>query len=250
MTLGLERMREWLGPDDPVVRRLLAKESPQALAQRLISGSKLADPAVRMALWKGGAAAIDASTDPMILLAKSVDADARAIRKRYEDEVEGPEKLGAERIAKARYAAYGTGVYPDATFTLRLNYGTVQGWNEPDHAVDPFTHLGTLFDRATGADPFRVPDSWLKVRAQLDPATPFNFSSNNDIVGGNSGSPAINAAGEVVGLLFDGNIHSISGSYWFDTEKNRAVAVDTTIIREALTKVYGANALYKEMSGT
>jgi hypothetical protein len=250
MTLGLERMREWLGPDDPVVRRLLAKESPQALAQRLISGTKLGDPAVRLALWKGGAQAIDASTDPMILFAKSVDADARAIRKHYEDEVEGPQKLGAERIAKARYAAYGTGVYPDATFTLRLNYGTVQGWNEPDHAVEPFTRLSTLFDRATGADPFRVPDSWLKVRGQLDPATRFNFSSNNDIVGGNSGSPAINAAGEVVGLLFDGNIHSISGSYWFDTEKNRAVAVDTTIIREALTKVYGASALYKEMSGT
>ncbi len=250
MTLGLERMREWLGPDDPVVRRLLAKESPQALVQRVVSGTKLADPAVRLALWKGGAEAVNASSDPMILLAKSVDADARAIRKRYEDEVEGPQKLGAERIAKARYATYGTGVYPDATFTLRLNYGTVQGWQEPDHAVEPFTRLSTLFDRATGADPFRVPDSWLKVRAQLDPATAFNFSSNNDIVGGNSGSPAINAAGEVVGLLFDGNIHSISGSYWFDTEKNRAVAVDTTIIREALTKVYGANALYKEMSGT
>ncbi len=250
MTLGLERMREWLGPDDPVVRRLLAKESPQALVQRVVSGTKLGDPAVRLALWKGGAEAVNASNDPMILLAKSVDADARAIRKRYEDEVEGPQKLGAERIAKARYAAYGTGVYPDATFTLRLNYGTVQGWNEPDHAVDPFTRLATLFERATGADPFRVPDSWLKVRAQLDPATPFNFSSNNDIVGGNSGSPGINAQGEIVGLLFDGNIHSISGSYWFDTEKNRAVAVDTTIIREALTKVYGANALYKEMSGT
>ena len=250
MTVGLERMREWLGPDDPVVRRLTGKESPQALAQRLISGTKLADPATREALWKGGAAAIDASNDPMIQLAKSVDPDARAIRKRFEDEVEGPQKLGAERIAKARYAAYGTGVYPDATFTLRLNFGTVQGWNEPDHAVEPFTKLATLFDRATGADPFRVPDSWLKVRGTLDPATHFDFSSNNDIVGGNSGSPAINAAGNVVGLLFDGNIHSISGSYWFDTEKNRAVAVDTTIIREALTKVYGADALYKEMSGT
>ena len=249
LTLGLERMREWLGPDHPVVRRLLAKESPQALAKRLIAGSKLADPAVRMALWKGGAAAIAASTDPMIELAKMVDPDARAVRKRYEDLVEGPQKLGAERIAKARYAAYGTSVYPDATFTLRLNYGTVQGWNEPDHAVEPFTKLATLFDRATGADPFRIPDSWLKVRAQLDPATPFNYSSNNDITGGNSGSPGINAAGEIVGLLFDGNIHSISGSYWFDTEKNRAVAVDTAIIREALTKVYKADALYKEMSG-
>lgn len=249
LTLGLQRMREWLGPDDPVVRRLLAKESPSALAQQLVSGTKLADPAARLALWKGGAAAVDASTDPMIQLARSVDADARAIRKQYEDEVEGPAKLGAERIARARYAAYGTNVYPDATFTLRLNFGTVQGWIENGKPVAPFTQLAVAFNRSTGAAPFRIPDSWRKPRGKLDMATSFDFSTNNDITGGNSGSPAINAAGEVVGLLFDGNIHSISGSYWFDTEKNRAVAVDTTIIREALTKVYPADALYREMAG-
>jgi Peptidase S46 len=248
MTLGLQRMREWLGPDDPVVRRLLSKESPQALAQRLISGTKLGDPAVRLALWKGGASAIEASTDPMIQFAKSVDPDARAIRKRYEDEVEGPQKLGAERIAKARYAAYGTGVYPDATFTLRLNYGTVQGWNEPDHAVDPFTKLSTLFERATGADPFRVPDSWMKVRGQLDPATQFNFSSNNDIVGGNSGSPLLDASGRLIGLMFDGNIHSVAGRYWFDPANNRAVALHPAMIREALDKVYRAENLLSEIS--
>src|SRR5258705_4196631 len=133
----------------------------------------------------------------MIAFARAVDADARTLRKRYEDEVEAPIVAAAQRIAAARFKVYGTGVYPDATFTLRLNYGTVQGWNEPDHAVEPFTRLSTLFERATGADPFRVPDSWLKARAQLDPATQFNFSSNNDIVGGNSGSPAINAACDV-----------------------------------------------------
>jgi len=249
MTQGLERMREWLGPDDPVVHRVLSKESPQALVQRLLAGSKLADPAVRLALWKGGAAAIEASTDPMIQLAKSVDPDARAIRTRYEDEVEGPEQLGSERIAKARFAIYGTNVYPDATFTLRLNFGTVQGWMENGKPVEPFTKLATAFTRQTGADPFRMPDTWTKPRAKLDMATSFDFSTNNDIVGGNSGSPGINAAGEIVGLLFDGNIHSISGSYWFDTEKNRAVAVDTTIIREALTKVYPAEALYRELGG-
>ena len=249
LTQGLQRMREWLGPDDPVVHRLLAKDSPSALAQQLVSGTKLGDPAVRLALWKGGEAAINASTDPMILLAKSVDADARAIRKRFEDEVEGPQTSGAERIARARFAMYGTNVYPDATFTLRLNYGTVQGWMENGHMVEPFTKLATAFTRSTGAEPFRMPDTWTKPRAKLDMATSFDFSSNNDIVGGNSGSPAINAKGEIVGLLFDGNIHSISGSYWFDTEKNRAVAVDTTIIREALTKVYPAGALYRELGG-
>ena len=249
LTQGLARMREWLGPDDLVVHRVLAKDSPASLALKLIGGSKLGDPAARMALWKGGAAAVDASTDPMIQLARSVDPEARAIRKRYEDEVEGPERLGSERIAKARFAIYGTNVYPDATFTLRLNYGTVQGWMENGQPVAPFTQLARAFTRSTGADPFRMPDSWTKPRRKLDLATSFDFSTNNDIVGGNSGSPGINAAGEIVGLLFDGNIHSISGSYWFDTEKNRAVAVDTTIIREALTKVYEAEALYRELGG-
>jgi hypothetical protein len=249
MTQGLARMREWLGPDDPVVHRVLARESPSALAQRLVSTSKLADPAVRLALWQGGAAAVEASTDPMIELAKSVDPESRAIRKRYEDDVEGPETLGSERIAKARFAIYGTNVYPDATFTLRLNYGTVQGWMENGKEVEPFTRLATAFTRQTGADPFRMPDSWTRPRARLDMSTRFDFSTNNDIVGGNSGSPGINAAGEIVGLLFDGNIHSISGSYWFDAAKNRAVAVDTTIIREALTKVYPAAALYRELGG-
>ena len=247
LTQGLQRMREWLGPDDPVVHRLLAKDSPSALAQQLVSGTKLGDPAVRLGLWKGGEAAINASTDPMILLAKSVDPDARAIRKRYEDEVEGPQTSGAERIAKARFALYGTHVYPDATFTLRLNYGTVQGWMENGRPVEPFTKLATAFTRSTGAEPFRMPDTWTKPRAKLDMATPFNFSTNNDIVGGNSGSPAINAKGEIVGLLFDGNIHSISGSYWFDTEKNRMIAVHPAMIREALAKVYGARALLREI---
>jgi hypothetical protein len=183
----------------------------------------------------------------MIRFAKLIDADARVVRKRYEDEVEAPEDAAAERIAALRFKAYGTSVYPDATFTLRLNYGTVQGWNEAGNAVAPFTHLARLFERATGRDPFRVPDSWLKVRDQLDPQTPFNLSTNNDIVGGNSGSALINARGEIVGLIFDGNIHSISGSYWFDTQKNRSVAVHPAIMREALTKVYGARALATEL---
>jgi hypothetical protein len=249
LVFSLERMREWLGPDHPVVRSLLSKDSPDTLAARLISATKLGDPATRMALWKGGAAAVDASDDPMIALAKLVDPDARAVRKRYEDEVEAPTQIASERIARVRFAALGTSVYPDATFTLRLNFGTVQGWNENGSPVEPFTKLQTAFARATGEAPFRIPDSWMKVKDQLDPATPVNFSSNNDIVGGNSGSPVINAHGEIIGLAFDGNIHSISGSYWFDTEKNRMIAVHPAIIREALTKVYGAHELYKELGG-
>ena len=250
LSFGLERMREWLGPDHPMVRRLLATESPDTLAASLIGGSRLADPAVRLALWNGGAPAIAASDDPMIRLAASIDAESRAIRKRYEDEVEAPTRAAEEKIARARFALYGTAVYPDATFTLRLNFGTVQGWNENGRDIDAFTRLETAFARATGKDPFRIPDSWQKARSALDLSTPFNLSTNSDIVGGNSGSPLINARGDVVGLMFDGNIHSISGAYWFDTARNRAIAVHPAIMREALMKVYDAKELLAELGGS
>ncbi len=247
LSFSLERMREWLGPDDPVVRELLAKDSPDSYAHRMVEGSRLADPQVRMQLWNGGQAAIDASQDPMIRLAQQVDAPARAVRKRYEDEVEAPSQAAAEKIARARFKIFGTSVAPDATFTLRLNFGTVQGWVEKGKPVEPFTYLRRLFERATGQDPFKVPRSWLDVRESLDTNTKFNLATNNDIIGGNSGSPLIDAQGRVVGLIFDGNIHSISGSYWFDPELNRAVAVDPAIIAEALHKVYKADALLNEL---
>jgi hypothetical protein len=248
MTNSLQRMREWLGPDHPLVRQLLSKESPRELATRVVTQTKLADPAVRLELWNGGSAAIAASTDPLIVLARTIDPDARKVRKEYEDKVEAPIRVAQEKIAKVRFATYGTSVYPDATFTLRLNPGTVQAWTEKGVTLDPFTRLSRAFERATGADPFKIPDSWMKVRDKLDMSTPFNVATNSDIVGGNSGSPLISAKGEVVGLLFDGNIHSISGSYWFDTEKNRAIAVHPAIMKEAMSKVYGADALLKELS--
>lgn len=247
LSFSLERMREWLGPDDMTVRQLLRSDSPDTLAAKLVAGSTLADPAARLALWNGGAAAVAASTDPMIVLARSVDDRSRQLRKRYEDEVEAPVSVAETKIAKARFAIYGTEVYPDATFTLRLNFGTVQGWEEAGKTVQPFTTLDTLFERATGEAPFAIPASWLAVKDQLDMSTRFNASGNNDIVGGNSGSPLLNAKGEVVGLMFDGNIHSISGAYWFDTEKNRSTAVHPAIMREALTKVYKADHLLKEI---
>jgi hypothetical protein len=247
LSFSLQRMREWLGPDHPVVRELLVRDSPDSLAARLILASKLSDPALRRPLWEGGQAAIDAATDPLILLAKEVDAPARAVRKEYEDGIEAPTDAASERIAVERFKAYGTHVYPDATFTLRLNFGTVQGWLENGAAVEPFTHLGRAFERATGSPPFKIPDAWVKMQGRLDMRTPFNLSTNNDIVGGNSGSPLIDVRGRIVGLIFDGNIHSISGSYWFDADKNRAVAVHPAIIRTALEQVYGASALLKEL---
>ena len=247
LSFGLERMREWLGPDHAQVRALLAKDSPDSLAESLVGSTKLGDPAARLALWDGGRAAIEASTDPMIKLARDVDATARALRKRLEDEVEAPISRAEEKIARARFKLYGTQVYPDATFTLRLNFGTVQAWKEKGVQLSPYTRLGTAFARSTQQAPFRLPDSFTRVKEKLDMNTPVNVSTNNDIVGGNSGSALLDARGDVVGLMFDGNIHSISGAYWFDTVKNRSIAVHPAIMREALTKVYDAGAILTEL---
>jgi hypothetical protein len=247
LSFSLERMREWLGPDHPVVRRLMSKESPDALATRLIAETQLNDANFRKRLWQGGKTAVGASHDPMIELARSIDVEARAIRRQYEDEVEAPIARAAQKIAAARFKAYGANTYPDATFTPRLNYGTVEGWVENGASVPPFTHLERAFERATGTTPFKIPDSWMRVKAQLDLSTPFCISTSNDIVGGNSGSPLIDADGKIVGLMFDGNIYSIAGRYWFKPENNRAIAVHPAIIREALEKVYGAKELLTEL---
>ena len=244
---SLTKLREWLGADDATVRQVLGKEAPEAMAARLVDGTKLGDAAVRKALWEGGQAAIDASTDPFILLAKQVDPEARALRKRYEDEVEAVEKKNAELLAQARFEKYGTSVYPDATFTLRLSDGVVKGWDEKGQPVKPFTEISGAFDRATGFDPFKLPDSWIKARDQLNGAQRFDFVTSNDIIGGNSGSPMINRKGEIVGLVFDGNIESLGGAYWFDERVNRTVAVHSGAIVEALRKVYGAERIVNEI---
>jgi hypothetical protein len=247
LSFSLERMREWLGPDHPVVRGLMSKESPDALATRLIAETEMNDANLRKRLWQGGKTAVDASHDPMIVLARSIDVEARAIRRQYEDEVEAPIVRAAEIIAAARFKAYGTSMYPDATFTPRLNYGTVQGWVENGASVPPFTYLERAFERATGATPFKIPESWLRVKAQLNMSTPFCISTSNDIVGGNSGSPLIDVDGKIVGLMFDGNIYSIAGRYSFNPKNNRAIAVHPAIIREALERVYGAKELLTEL---
>lgn len=247
LTHSLTKLREALGPDDPVVAKVLGKKSPREVATAVVRGTKLGDPKVRKALFDGGKKAIDASTDPMILLAKSIDADARAVRTTYEDEVEGIETKNDELVARAKFDVYGTSVYPDATFTLRLSYGVVKGWEENGKPVAPFTTMGGAFDRATGQDPFALPKSWLSAKSKLNLATPLDFCTTNDIIGGNSGSPVIDADARIVGLIFDGNIHSLGGDYAFDPKLNRAVAVDSAAIVEALEKVYGASRVVGEL---
>jgi hypothetical protein len=247
LSFSLDRMREFLGPDDPLVRQLLAHDSPESLADKLITGTGLGNPAFRMQLWNGGAAAVNASPDPMIRLARSIDAPARSLRRRYEDEVEAPMQMAAEQIARVRFAESGTFAYPDANFTLRLNTGSVLGWRENDATVPPFTELGGLYTRASGYEPFALPARWLQARGKLNLDTPLNISTTNDIVGGNSGSPLLDAQANVVGVIFDGNIHSVSGAFWYNQADNRAVAVDTTALLESLRIVYDARALLTEL---
>lgn len=248
LRFSLEKMREWLGPDSPYVHKVLGKTSPKTLAAELVDGTRLDDAEYRMTLWEGGSEAVRASEDPMIQLALRVDEDARALLKRYEEEVEAPRQRGEEMIADARFAVYGTDTYPDATFTLRVTYGSVVGWEEKGEMLSPFTHTKRLYERTTGEHPFALPESWIEAEQQLDPDTRFNFVATTDITGGNSGSPLLAADGQLVGLAFDGNIHSIAGAYWFDISDNRTVAVNTPIMLEALDKVYDAKHLLEELS--
>ena len=241
-------IRRDLGTDDPLVRKLLGKESPEQLAHRLVSGTHLDDAKVREGLYTGGQAALAASTDPMILFAASIDPALRTVRKEYEARVDAPTRAAAERIAKARFAVYGTSVDPDATFTLRLTYGTVKGFTDAQgRFVEPYTAMGGLFERATGAPPYALPQSWISAKPQLNLATPMNLSTTNDIIGGNSGSPLIDKNAEIIGLVFDGNIFSLGGDYGFDAAKNRSVAVDSRALLEGLRKVYHLNRIVDEI---
>lgn len=248
LEFSLEKMREWLGPDNSYVRRILGNESPRSLAEKLIDGSRLDEAAYRETLWRDGVDAVRASGDPIIELVLAIDPDARALRKQYEDQVEAPLVRGAEKIADARFRIYGTDIYPDATFTLRVTYGAVEGWEERGDSVNPFTRTQRLFERTTGQRPFKLPASWMQKRETLAPDTPFNFVATTDITGGNSGSPILAADGTLVGLAFDGNIHSIAGDFWFDPDLNRTVGVNTAIMLEALRRVYGAEHVLRELS--
>jgi hypothetical protein len=241
-------VRRDLGTDDPLVRKMLGKESPEQLARRLVTGTHLDDPKVREELYNGGQSAVDASNDPMIRFVASINGDLLAIRKEYEARVDAPTRSAAEKIAKARFAVYGTRVDPDATFTLRLTYGTVKGFEDAEGKfVEPYTNIGGLFERATGAEPYALPESWLKAKASLNLSVPMNLSTTNDTTGGNSGSPMIDKDANIVGLLFDGNIFSLGGDYGYDAVKNRSIAVDSRGLLEGMRKVYHIDRIVDEI---
>ena len=248
LTLLFTVVRRDLGADDPFVRKMLGKESPEQLAHRLVTGTHLEDPKVREGLYSGGRAAVVASTDPMIRFAASIDEDRLALRKDYEARVDAPTRAAAERIAKARFAVYGTSVDPDATFTARLSYGSVKGFEDGEgKLVEPYTTIEGLFNRATDVPPYALPESWLKAKSSLNLSLPMNLSTTNDIIGGNSGSPLIDRDANVVGLIFDGNIFSLGGDYGYDAAKNRAVAVDSRALLEGLRKVYHLDHIVDEI---
>ena len=246
-------MVELLGADNPLVRGVLAGKTPEARADELISGTKLKDPEFRKELAKGGFEAIDASNDPMILVAREIDAKAREVRKRYESEVTGVERANYAKIARALFETEGNKIYPDATFTLRLSYGAVEGYMENGKKVPPFTTLGGLYARSDAFKhefPYNLPERWIEKKSALNLNTPFNFVSTNDIIGGNSGSPTINQNGELVGLIFDGNIQSLVGDFIYDGSVNRAISVDSRGMLEVLKKVFNANEIAAELTAT
>jgi len=244
----LSKLRENLTADAPGTKTFLGKDSPETLSARLAQ-SKLSDPALRKALWDGGIAAIRASNDPMIKYVLATDQASRDIRKQYEDRVSGPTDRAAQKIARARFAIYGTHVYPDATFSLRLSTGKVEGWTDNGMTVAPFTYYKGLWERATGQFPFELAPRWQTAQNKVNPGTVLNFTTDNDIIGGNSGSPAVDAKGEVLGAAFDGNIESLGGAFGFDDRVNRTVIVSTAAISEALRHVYGDEALASELEG-
>jgi hypothetical protein len=248
LAFSLTKLREALGPDDPFVRKVLGSKTPAAFAAELADGTKLANLDLRKQLLDGGAKAVEASNDPIIALARLVDADFRAIRKDYEENTAGPLERAHTAIARARFKIYGTSVYPDATFTMRISFGTVRGYEQNGKYIAPFTFFHGLFERATGAPPFKLPATWIAAKPALNMDQPLNFVTDNDIIGGNSGSPVINKDGEVVGLIFDGNIQSLGGDFGFDPALNRAIAVNVGALREGLAKVYHAERLVAELA--
>lgn len=247
---SLTFLAEEMGSTNSLVRQILAGQSPRERAAQLIKGTRLNDVDLRRKLYQGGAAAVNAARDPMIDLARLVDSEARSLRKVMEAQGEAKKQAQA-KIAAARFALEGTSRYPDATFTLRLAFGTVRGYEESGQHVPGHTTFTGLYERAAEQEyrpPFDLPKIWLDRKPGLELKTPFNFVSTADIIGGNSGSPVIDRQGELVGIIFDGNLQSLVLDFVYTDEQARAVSVDARGIIEALRKVYEAKQLANELT--
>ncbi len=250
---SLADLQDTLGKDNSDVKAVLNGRSPADAAKEIIAGTRLDDVAVRKQLYEGGEAAIQASNDPLIVVMRAIEPDALAARKTFDDKIDSVVRLNGAAIAKARFAQSGFSQPPDATFTLRLSYGAVKGYEENGKHIPAYTVIGGAFEHAAehnNQPPYNLPESWINSKSKLDLKAPLNFVSTADIIGGNSGSPTVNKQGEVVGIIFDGNIESLPWQFAYSDVQGRAVSVDSRSILESLRKIYGANALADELSGS
>lgn len=245
---SLQFLRDRLGPNHPIVKKILQGRTAPEVAAELVNNTKLADVDLRKELAADDGLKAKESEDPFMELAALLDEDARRLRKQYEDEVEAVENAHGGRIARARFAVAGDSVYPDATFTLRLAFGRTLAYLEDGKRIDAYTTIDGLFERATGEDPYELPDRIVKAKPRLKGETPYNLVSTNDITGGNSGSPLISREGKVIGLIFDGNIQSLSNDFLFSEKQARAVSVDVRGILEMLRNAYRARRLVGELT--
>lgn len=249
---GLSYLAETFGADDPLVVTALAEQSPRTRAEQLVRGTKLKDVEVRRKMVEGGTAALSAADDPMLRFAAELAPEVRRLRQRHDDEVEAAERAAYAKIAAAQFAIHGEDIAPDATFSLRLSYGPMRGYEEGGRSIPPFTTFAGLYERHAareGKPPFDLPQRWLERKDRLRLDTPYNFVCTADIIGGNSGSPVIDRAGQVIGIVFDGNIQGLVWDTVYTDRQARAVCVDARAIIEALRNVYDANALADELLG-
>jgi hypothetical protein len=251
LTESLAFMQKFLGADHAIVKRILKGQTPEARATELIEKTRITDPEIRNLLQAGGKATIDVSTDPMIVLARDLEPDAQAVTKKYDEQVTAVQTAAYPRIGAAIMLIEGSKVSSDATGTVRVSYGTVKGYLEDGKKIPPYTYVPGLYERSKQHDnknPYDLAPRWVDAKASLDPRTPFNFVTTNDIVGGNSGSAMVDKKGELVGLIFDGNITMLGGYFTYDESVNRAIAVDSRLIIEGLRKVYKADRLADEIA--
>jgi len=244
---SLERLRDRLGPSDPLVMKILGEDAPAAVAERAISRTRLVDPSFRAQLMSSGAGAIVASDDPLIAIARELEAAADAIEAAWQPKVDAPMRRAQERLARARLKFADTTSYPDATGTLRLSSGTMSGWTSNGQAIAPRTTLAQMYQRATAAPAARLPARWLDAKDRINGATGINFTADTDIGGGCTGCAVLSASGELLGVIVDGNRASAAGRYWYDATAGRAIGVDAAALREVLLKVYRTDELMKEI---
>ena len=246
---SISKTLEQRGFDDPICQEILAGKNPADRAGELVKETELAAVEYRKKVTAGGIDAINSNKDPMIALARIINPEVRRLRA-ITDQLDEQDKQAYAKITEAKFATQGTSTYPDATFTLRLAFGPVKGYEQDGQQIPAWTTLGGAFEhekKHKGQADYVLPESWKKAEPSLIKSTPFNFVSTADIIGGNSGSPVVNKAGELVGLIFDGNIQSLPGNFVYTDKQSRSVSVHSSALREALQVVYGAESLVKEL---